>query len=146
MHFIGVGGIGMSALAGILAERDFKVTGSDPRQSVLSQELRQRGARIFQQQSATTVDAIRAGVSCDPLVVISSAIPEQNPELLAARQAGLEIWHRAELLAWLINSQRSIAVAGSHGKTTTSSLIATLLHATGMDGQCRRRPDARARH
>jgi len=133
VHFIGVGGIGMSALAGILAERDFTVTGSDPRQSVLSQELRQRGARIFQQQSATTIDAIRAGVSCDPLVVISSAIPEKNPELVAARQAGLEIWHRAELLAWMINAQRSIAVAGSHGKTTTSSLIATLLHATGMD-------------
>ena len=133
MHFIGVGGIGMSALAGILAERQFNVSGSDPKQSKLSQELRQRGARIFQQQSASTIDAIRSGVSADPLVVISSAIPDSNPELQAARAAGLEIWHRAELLSWLINGQRCIAVAGSHGKTTTSSLTATLLHAVGLD-------------
>lgn len=123
----------MSALAGILAERQFNVSGSDPRQSKLSAELRQRGARIFHTQSASTIDAIRAGVSADPLVVISSAIPETNPELQAARAAGLDIWHRAELLSWLINGQRSIAVAGSHGKTTTSSLTATLLHAVGLD-------------
>ena len=123
----------MSALAGILAERDFTVSGSDPRQSALSQDLHQRGARIFQQQSAGTIKAIRSGVSQEPLVVISSAIPQNNPELVAARDAGLEIWHRAELLAWMINAQRSIAVAGSHGKTTTSSLIASLLYAVGMD-------------
>ena len=123
----------MSALAGILAERDFTVSGSDPRQSALSQDLHQRGARIFQQQSASTIKAIRSGVSHEPLVVISSAIPQNNPELVAARDAGLEIWHRAELLAWMINAQRSIAVAGSHGKTTTSSLIASLLYAVGMD-------------
>ncbi|NDG79867.1 MAG: hypothetical protein EBX47_10635 [Synechococcaceae bacterium WB8_1B_057] len=115
VHFIGVGGIGMSALAGILADRGYAVSGSDPRQSDLSQGLRKRGARIFRDQNKATVDAIRSGVSCSPLVVISSAIPVTNPELLAAKAAGLEICHRAALLAWLIAKQRSIAVAGSHG-------------------------------
>ncbi len=123
----------MSALAGILADRGYAVSGSDPRQSDLSQGLRKRGARIFRDQNKATVDAIRSGVSCSPLVVISSAIPATNPELLATKAAGLEICHRAALLAWLIAEQRSIAVAGSHGKTTTSSLIASLLSAVGMD-------------
>jgi len=133
VHFIGVGGIGMSALAGILADRGYAVSGSDPRQSAISQGLRQRGARIFKDQNKATVDAIRSGVSSSPLVVISSAIPSNNPELIAAKSAGLEICHRAALLSWMISAQRSIAVAGSHGKTTTSSLIASLLGAVGMD-------------
>ncbi len=133
VHFIGVGGIGMSAIAGILAERSFNVTGSDPKQSAQSQLLRQQGARVFQQQNAATIDAICSGVERSPLVVVSSAVPESNPELEAARGAGLRVVHRSELLAWLINAQRSIAVAGSHGKTTTSSLIASLLHSAGLD-------------
>ena len=116
MHFIGVGGIGMSALAGILADRGYAVSGSDPRQSDISQGLRLRGARIFKDQNKATVDAIRSGVSSSPLVVISSAIPSNNPELIAAKSAGLEICHRAALLSWMISAQRSIAVAGSHGK------------------------------
>jgi len=133
VHFIGVGGVGMSALAGILADRGYPISGSDPRQSDLLQGLRLRGVRIFRDQNKGNVDAIRSGVSTSPLVVISSAIPNQNPELLAAKAAGLEICHRAALLSWLIGAQRSIAVAGSHGKTTTSSLIASLLSAVGMD-------------
>lgn len=133
VHFIGVGGIGMSALAGILADRGYQVSGSDPKQTALSQALRHRGARIFRDQNAATVAAIRSGVSESPLVVVSSAIPAHNPELAAARAAGLEIRHRAELLSWMIGNQRSIAVAGSHGKTTTTSLIASLLAAVGMD-------------
>ena len=123
----------MSAIAGILAERSYNVTGSDPKQSAQSQLLRQQGARVFQQQNAATIDAICSGVDRSPLVVVSSAVPESNPELEAARKAGLRVVHRSELLAWLINAQRSIAVAGSHGKTTTSSLIASLLHSAGLD-------------
>ncbi len=133
LHFIGVGGIGMSALAGILADRGFVVTGSDPRESAVLKGLRQRGVRVFPEQSPATIDAIRCGPSQPPLVVISSAVPQNNPELVAARQAGLRICHRSDVLAALINGQPAIAVAGSHGKTTTSTLIATLLAATDND-------------
>ena len=133
LHFIGVGGIGMSALAGILAQRGFDVSGSDPRDQAVLTQLRRQGVRIFRQQTASTIDAIRSGTSTSPLVVISSAVPETNPELTAARRAGLTICHRADILAALINAQPSIAVAGSHGKTTTSTLIATLLEATHHD-------------
>ncbi|MFM8525132.1 MAG: UDP-N-acetylmuramate--L-alanine ligase [Cyanobacteriota bacterium] len=133
LHFIGVGGIGMSALAGILAERGFTVTGSDPRPSAMLQALRRRGVRVFREQSATTISAIRSGTSHPPMVVISSAVAETNAELAEARRCGLVIWHRSDVLAALINSQPSIAVAGSHGKTTTSSLIATLLASTDHD-------------
>jgi len=133
LHFIGVGGIGMSALAGILAQRGFSVSGSDSRDNAVLTQLRQLGVRVFRQQSAGTISAICSGTSTSPAVVISSAVPETNPELRAARQAGLSIWHRADVLAALMNAQPSIAVAGSHGKTTTSSLIATLLAATHHD-------------
>ncbi len=133
LHFIGVGGIGMSALAGILADRGFDVTGSDPRDNAVLKGLRQRGVRVFREQNAATIDAIRSGTSEAPLVVISSAVPETNPELVAARRSGLRICHRSDVLAALIQGQPAIAVAGSHGKTTTSTLIATLLEATGHD-------------
>ncbi|SBO44091.1 UDP-N-acetylmuramate--L-alanine ligase [Cyanobium sp. NIES-981] len=133
LHFIGVGGIGMSALAGILAERGYAVSGSDPRDNAVLCNLRRRGVRVFREQSGSTVAAIRSGTSMAPLVVISSAVPETNPELREARRVGLRICHRSDVLAALIQGQASIAVAGSHGKTTTSSLIATLLAATGHD-------------
>lgn len=133
LHFIGVGGIGMSALAGILAERGYAVSGSDPRDHAVLDRLRRLGVRVFLEQSAATVAAIRSGTSVAPQVVISSAVPETNPELVEARRVGLAICHRSDVLAALINSQASIAVAGSHGKTTTSSLVASLLAATHHD-------------
>ncbi|MFY8148868.1 MAG: UDP-N-acetylmuramate--L-alanine ligase [Prochlorococcaceae cyanobacterium] len=133
VHFIGVGGIGMSALAGILAERGFSVSGSDPRDSAVLQALRRRGVRVFREQNANTISAIRSGTSTAPLVVISTAVPAGNAELQAAERAGLRICHRSDVLAALINAQPSIAVAGSHGKTTTSTMIATLLEATHHD-------------
>jgi UDP-N-acetylmuramate--alanine ligase len=88
---------------------------------------------VFREQSATTIAAIRSGTSTQPLVVVSSAVPATNPELQEARRAGLEVAHRSDVLAALIASQNSVAVAGSHGKTTTSTLIASLLHATDHD-------------
>ncbi|MEY3462805.1 MAG: UDP-N-acetylmuramate--L-alanine ligase [Cyanobacteriota bacterium] len=133
LHFIGVGGIGMSALAGILAERGYQVSGSDPRDTAVLEHLRQLGVRVFNEQSAATVAAICNDAPQPPQVVISSAVPETNPELQAARRAGLQIHHRSDVLAALINAQASIAVAGSHGKTTTSTLVATLLAATDRD-------------
>ncbi|WP_216904360.1 UDP-N-acetylmuramate--L-alanine ligase [Synechococcus sp. CCY 9618] len=140
LHFIGAGGIGMSALAGILAQRGFAVSGSDPRPGPVLERLRGVGVRIFQEQTAATIDAVLAatggeGSSDDlpPLVVISSAVPASNPELAEARRRGLPVVHRSDVLAALINAQPSIAVAGSHGKTTTSTLIATLLEAVRED-------------
>ena len=123
----------MSALAGILAARGFTVTGSDPRPSAMLQSLRQQGVRVFREQNASTISAIRSGTSHPPVVVISSAVAETNTELTEARRCGLKIWHRSDVLAALINNQPSIAVAGSHGKTTTSTVIATLLEATDND-------------
>ena len=133
LHFIGVGGIGMSALAGILAERGFDVSGSDPKDNAVSTQLRHLGVRVFREQNAATVAAIRSGTSTAPLVVVSSAVPEGNAELQEARRCGLTVVHRSDVLAALINAQPSIAVAGTHGKTTTSTLVATLLQATNND-------------
>jgi UDP-N-acetylmuramate--alanine ligase len=133
LHFIGVGGIGMSALAGILAARGFRVSGSDPRCNAVTDRLRADGVRVFGEQGAATLHTLAGEPGEGPLVVVSSAVPESNPELAEARRQGLEVVHRSDVLAALINDQPSIAVAGSHGKTTTSTLIATLLDATDRD-------------
>jgi len=134
LHFIGVGGIGMSALAGILAARGFRVSGSDPRETPVVEQLRRQGATIHPRQDADSIEQLCASVApAQPLVVISTAVPATNPELMAARSRGLRVVHRSDVLAALINSQPSIAVAGSHGKTTTSTLIATLLEAVDHD-------------
>ena len=132
VHFIGVGGIGMSALARILVDRGHPVTGSDPRDNATVQQLRACGVGVYPEQTATTIKAITAAGQ-KPIVVISSAIPADNEELVQARAAALTIWHRSDLLAALIAEQPSIAVAGSHGKTTTSTLITTLLLSAGED-------------
>ncbi len=123
----------MSAIAGILADRGYAVSGSDPRDNAVLQDLRSRGVRVFREQSAATIAAIRSGTSQAPLVVVSSAVPADNGELREARRSGLEILHRSDVLASLIAGQQSVAVAGSHGKTTTSTLVASLLHATNND-------------
>jgi UDP-N-acetylmuramate--alanine ligase len=133
LHFIGVGGIGMSALAGILAQRGVPVSGSDRRDNAVITRLRQCGVRVVLEQTAATIDGVLADGGQQPLVVLSSAVPASNPELARARALGLEVCHRSDVLAALINSQRSIAVAGTHGKTTTSTLITSLLLATGTD-------------
>ncbi len=127
IHLIGIGGIGMSALALILVSKGHKVSGSDPKKSKTLKTLAGKGAKIFQRQAGENINSIISSNEISPLVVISSAIPENNPELQAATRAGLEIWHRSDLLALLIKKQPSIAVAGSHGKTTTSSILTTLL-------------------
>ena len=132
VHFIGVGGIGMSALARILVDHGHPVSGSDPRDNPTTRQLKQLGVSLFSEQSAATIDALLARGDA-PVVVISTAIPDSNQELIRAREHNLEIWHRSDLLATLIDRQPSIAVAGSHGKTTTSTLITTLLMEAGED-------------
>ena len=107
-------------------DREHPVTGSDPRNNATVRQLKELGVGVYREQNATTIQAITASGQ-KPIVVVSSAIQETNEELVQARVAGLTIWHRSDLLAALIAEQPSIAVAGSHGKTTTSTLITTLL-------------------
>ena len=133
VHFIGAGGIGMSALARILLSRGHRVSGSDRRLSPAMESLKTAGMVAFESQAAANFQALDRLDRSSPIVVISSAIPDHNPELVAARERQLEVWHRSDLLAALIDQQPSIAIAGSHGKTTTSTVVTTLLHGAGED-------------
>jgi UDP-N-acetylmuramate--alanine ligase len=123
----------MSALAKILVDRGHPVSGSDPRDNATVQQLESRGVTVFKEQTAESIQSVLATNLQPPVVVISTAIPDTNPELQNARAHQLAIWHRSDLLAALIDQQASIAVAGSHGKTTTSTLITTLLIEAGED-------------
>jgi UDP-N-acetylmuramate--alanine ligase len=126
IHFVGIGGIGMSGIAEVLLEFGYQVQGSDLKASRITDRLRDRGAEIFIGQHADNL--LKAAV-----VVISSAIKPGNPELDAARRMGLPVVRRAEMLAELMRLKSNIAVAGTHGKTTTTTLVATLLDAGGID-------------
>lgn len=126
VHFIGIGGYGMSALAQVLLQMGYRVTGSDIHDSALVQRLAARGAVI-------RLSHRRDHIGSSDLVVHSTAIPPDNCELVEARRRGIAIWHRSELLAALLNSRYGIAVAGTHGKTTISTMIALLLEAGGLD-------------
>ena len=166
-HFIGIGGIGMSALAYVLAKRKLPVSGSDIRLNHITQRLKEIGAHIFWSQDAANLEFFQPsedegivsssmGVSAGygktteslrylgrergarksdslPQVVCSTAINPANSEYQAALRLGCPIFHRSDILAALIQNYQSIAVAGTHGKTTTSSLIGYLLLETGLD-------------
>ncbi|MFC5908556.1 UDP-N-acetylmuramate--L-alanine ligase [Streptacidiphilus monticola] len=126
-HFIGIGGAGMSGLAKILALRGAKVSGSDAKESTTVVALRQLGAEVHVGHAAEHLPAAADSV------VVSSAIREDNPELVAARERGLPVVHRADALAALMEGRRALAVAGTHGKTTTTSMLAVSLTALGLD-------------
>jgi UDP-N-acetylmuramate--alanine ligase len=126
VHFIGIGGIGMSGIAEILLTLGYAVSGSDLRQSGITDRLVSLGATVFQGHAAANV--VGSGV-----VVTSSAVNEQNPEVKEARQRKIPVIQRAEMLAELMRLKYGIAVAGMHGKTTTTSMIATVLAAGGLD-------------
>lgn len=129
VHFIGIGGAGMSGIALVLHERGFVVTGSDLKSSRYVRELIRKGLRVFIGHDATTIDETSPDV-----VVTSSAIPETNPEVIRARELGIEVWPRAKMLSALSQgSKTTIAVAGTHGKSTTSSMVATMLDRMGLD-------------
>ena len=125
VHFIGIGGAGLSAIARILHERGDKVTGSDLMTSVYSQALEQDGVLVTYGHQAENV------LGADT-VVVSSAVPDDNVEIEAARLAGIQVLHRAAFLGELTATSQTIAVAGTHGKTTTTGLIAWLLDAAGL--------------
>ncbi|NLF05611.1 MAG: UDP-N-acetylmuramate--L-alanine ligase [Actinomycetales bacterium] len=128
-HLIGVGGAGMSVISALLAARGETVSGSDARASATVEALRERGVEVAVGHDAVHVEALPAGAR----VVVSTAVRESNPELAAARERGLDVLHRSEALAWLMRDRRVVAVAGAHGKTTTSAMLAVALTEAGLD-------------
>jgi UDP-N-acetylmuramate--alanine ligase len=126
VHFIGIGGIGMSGIAEILLNLGYAVSGSDLRRTAITERLTSLGATIFEGHAAGNV--VGSGV-----VVTSSAVNERNPEVIEARARKVPVIQRAEMLAELMRLKYGIAVAGMHGKTTTTSMIATVLAAGGLD-------------
>jgi UDP-N-acetylmuramate--alanine ligase len=126
VHFVGVGGIGMSGLAEILSTLEFGVSGSDLREGDITQRLRRLGVRVDIGHRGENVEGA-------DVVVYSSAIQEENPEIARARMLGIPVISRAEMLAELMRVKYGVAIAGSHGKTTTTSLVATVLRAAGLD-------------
>jgi UDP-N-acetylmuramate--alanine ligase len=125
-HFIGAGGAGMSGIALVLHRRGIAVTGSDLKESRYSRLLEREGVPVAIGHAAENLGE-------PDVVVVSSAIPETNPELAEARRRGMEVWPRAKMLAHLAGERTTIAVAGTHGKTSTSSMIATMLSRMGLD-------------
>jgi UDP-N-acetylmuramate--alanine ligase len=125
IHFVGVGGVGMVALAEVLSAAGHTVTGSDLANSPTTRRLQEMGITVFRGHSATNA----AGTD---LVVASSAVPADNPELVRARAEETPVWKRAELLGALTRARRSILVSGTHGKTTTSAMIAQVLSTAGL--------------
>ncbi len=126
IHFVGIGGIGMSGIAEVLLNHGYVVQGSDLKASKITDRLKDLGAHIFECQKAENIKSAE-------VVVISSAIKPGNPELDAARARGLPIVRRAEMLAELMRLKSNVAVAGTHGKTTTTTMVATLLDAGKFD-------------
>jgi UDP-N-acetylmuramate--alanine ligase len=126
VHLIGIGGSGLSAIARLLLESGFSVSGSDRTQSDLAKQLAAAGATVF---TGHTAENIRGA----DLVVRSSAIPDSNPEVTAALAAGIPVLKRADFLGQLMRGRLGIAVAGTHGKTTTTAMLAWLLVACGED-------------
>ncbi|HZO11727.1 MAG TPA: UDP-N-acetylmuramate--L-alanine ligase, partial [Polyangiaceae bacterium] len=126
VHFVGVGGVGMSGLAEILKSLEFEVSGSDMRDSATTQRLASLGVRADLGHDAANVHGA-------DVVVRSTAIGDDNPELVEARELNIPVIGRAEMLAELMRVKYGVAIAGSHGKTTTTSLVATVLRAAGLD-------------
>lgn len=128
LHFIGIGGVGMSALAHILLDKGWSVSGSDLHDTPLTRELAAAGAEIYTEHRAENV--IDKAVDA---IVVSTAIRPDNPEVMAAEKLGIKKLHRSDINALLLNAARGIAVAGAHGKTTTTSMLGVVLTAAGVD-------------
>ena len=126
VHFVGIGGIGMSGIAEVLANLGYSVTGSDVAEGANVKRLRDKGVKVAIGHKAENIDGA-------DVVVVSSAIKRDNPELIAARAKRLPVVRRAEMLAELMRLKSCVAIAGTHGKTTTTSLVASLLDAGGLD-------------
>ncbi|HTS21587.1 MAG TPA: UDP-N-acetylmuramate--L-alanine ligase [Casimicrobiaceae bacterium] len=126
VHFVGIGGAGMSGIAEVLLTQGYRVSGSDLSQGAVTRRLADLGARV-------TLGHAASNVADADVVVVSSAVPADNPELVAARERGVPVIPRALMLAELMRLKQGIAVAGTHGKTTTTSLVASALAEGGLD-------------
>ena len=126
IHFVGIGGIGMSGIAEVLANLGYQVSGSDLKESPVTQRLKSLGIRVTLGHEASHIVGAQ-------VVVISSAVNNDNPEVLAAKNAKIPVIPRGEMLAELMRMKYGIAIAGSHGKTTTTSMIAQVLSNSGID-------------
>ncbi len=132
VHLIGIGGAGLSAIAYTLLEMGIGVSGSDLRANRVTQHLADHGARIYAGQSAQNIDEMPVDRRPD-VVLASSAVKDTNPEVMAARAAGLIVVKRDQFLPALLSGRRVIAVAGAHGKSTTTSMIISVLRDAGLD-------------
>jgi UDP-N-acetylmuramate--alanine ligase len=126
VHFVGIGGAGMSGIAEVLLNLGYRVSGSDLRRSAVTERLEARGARVFEGHAGENVGEAH-------VVVTSTAVRSSNPEVVEARRRGIPVIPRAEMLAELMRLKYGVAVAGSHGKTTTTSMLALVLDRGGLD-------------
>jgi UDP-N-acetylmuramate--alanine ligase len=126
MHFVGIGGVGMSGIAEVLLNQGYSISGSDLRESLATDRLKRLGAKIFTGHQASNIEGTE-------VVVISSAIDRTNPEVSAALDARIPVIPRAQMLAELMRFKHGIAISGTHGKTTTTSLAASVLAEGGLD-------------
>ena len=124
VHFIGIGGAGMCGIAEVLLNQGYQISGSDAKAGKTTERLQQLGAKVFIGHAAENI--VNANV-----VVVSTAIDDTNPEIVAAREARLPIVRRAEMLGELMRYRHGIAIAGTHGKTTTTSLVTSILAEIG---------------
>ncbi|WP_139490500.1 UDP-N-acetylmuramate--L-alanine ligase [Brevibacillus dissolubilis] len=126
VHFVGIGGYGMSAIARVLVDLGYRVTGSDVAMNDLAKKLIERGATVMIGHEASQI----AGAD---IVVYSTSISKENPEIAAAEAQGIPLLHRSQMLAKILNERTGVAVAGAHGKTTTTSMLAHILEESGVD-------------
>src|SRR3954449_409592 len=126
LHFTGIGGIGMSGIAEILLNLGYQISGSDAKLSAITERLSALGATVHEGHAASNIAGAKA-------LVVTSAVDSQNPEVQEARRLGIPVIPRGELLAELMRLKFGIAIAGSHGKTTTTSMVATILSHAGLD-------------
>ncbi|MGR5456140.1 Mur ligase domain-containing protein, partial [Vibrio alfacsensis] len=126
IHFVGIGGAGMSGIAEVLLNEGYQITGSDLAENAVTERLTQKGATVYIGHQASNIE--NASV-----VVVSTAIDPENQELVAAKELRIPVVRRAEMLAELMRFRHGIAVAGTHGKTTTTALVTQIYSEAGMD-------------